>query len=41
MVGLTDGVVDALYRLTRPVSGSLYWCPPVQAGRLDLRAIGW
>ncbi len=40
MVGLADGVVDALYQLTRPVTGGLYWCPPVHAGRVDLRALG-
>lgn len=40
MVGLEDGVVDALYQLSRPVSGGLYWCPPVLDGRLDLRALG-
>jgi len=40
MVGLEDGVVDALFRFTRPVSGSYYWCPPMQARSLDLRALG-
>lgn len=40
MTGLDDGVVDALYRLTRPVSGGLYWCPPMLDGRLNLSALG-
>ena len=40
MVGLEDGVVDALHRFSRPVSGGLYWCPPVAGGRLDLSALG-
>lgn len=40
MCGLDDGVADALFRFSRPVSGGYYWCPPVRAGRLDLRAIG-
>lgn len=40
MVGLEDGVVDALYSMTRPVSGGLYWCPPMARGRLDLSALG-
>jgi putative iron-dependent peroxidase len=40
MSGAEDGVVDALFRFTRPVSGAYYWCPPVQAGQLDLRALG-
>jgi len=38
MMGLEDGVVDALYRFTRPVSGASFWCPPARDGRLDLRA---
>lgn len=40
MVGLDDGVVDALFRFTRPVTGGYYFCPPVHEGRLDLRALG-
>jgi putative iron-dependent peroxidase len=39
MVGLDDGVVDALFGFTRPVTGSYFWCPPMQDGRLDLRAL--
>ena len=35
MVGLEDGVVDAMLQLSRPVSGGLYWCPPMAGGRLD------
>lgn len=38
MVGAEDGVVDALFRFTRPLSGAHCWCPPVARGRLDLRA---
>jgi len=40
MVGLEDGVSDALFRFTRPVTGSYFWCPPLRNGRLDLRALG-
>lgn len=40
MVGMEDGVVDALFTFTRAVSGGYYWCPPVQGGKLDLRALG-
>ncbi len=36
MVGADDGVVDGLFRFSRPVSGGYYWCPPVANGRLDL-----
>ena len=39
MIGAEDGIVDALFRFTRPVTGSFYWCPPLANGRLDLRAI--
>ena len=39
MVGLEDGIVDGLFRLSRPVSGGYYWCPPVHGGKLDLRAL--
>lgn len=44
MVGREDGIVDALFRFTRPVTGSYFWCPPVRdtadGVRLDLSAIG-
>ncbi len=36
MAGLEDGIVDALFRFSRPLTGGYYWCPPVKAGRLDL-----
>lgn len=40
MVGAEDGVTDALFKFTRPVSGSYFWCPPMRKGKLDLRALG-
>jgi putative iron-dependent peroxidase len=40
MAGVEDGIVDALFTFTRPVTGAYYWCPPVRGKRLDLRAIG-
>lgn len=40
MVGADDGVVDALFNFTRPVTGSYFWCPPLKDGRLDFRALG-
>lgn len=41
MVGADDGVTDALFRFTRPLTGAAFWCPPVTAaGRLDLQALG-
>jgi putative iron-dependent peroxidase len=40
MVGAEDGIVDALFKFTQPVTGCYCWCPPVAHGRLDLRALG-
>ena len=40
MVGLDDGVTDALFTFSRPVTGAFFWCPPVLGGRLDLRHLG-
>ncbi len=40
MVGAEDGIPDALFRFTRPITGAYFWCPPVTDGRLDLRALG-
>jgi len=40
MIGAEDDVTDALFKFTRPVSGSYYWCPPVaQDGGLDLSVL--
>ncbi len=36
MVGLDDGIVDALFRFTQPLSGAYFWCPPMEGGRLQL-----
>lgn len=41
MAGLEDGIVDALFRFSRPVSGSYFWCPPLAGKRLDLSALGF
>lgn len=40
MIGLDDGITDALFQMSRPLTGSYFWCPPVVDGRLDLRAAG-
>jgi putative iron-dependent peroxidase len=39
MVGAEDGIVDALFRFTHPVSGCYFWCPPVRRGHIDLSRI--
>jgi putative iron-dependent peroxidase len=40
MTGLDDGVVDALFGISRPVTGANFWCPPMRDGQLDLRQLG-
>ncbi len=40
MAGQEDGVVDALFGFSQPVSGAYLWCPPMHQGRLDLRWLG-
>ena len=36
MVGCDDGIVDSLFKFSTPVSGSYFWCPPVDGDRLLL-----
>jgi len=39
MAGHEDGITDALFNFTRPVSGGYYWCPPMDEGKLDLSTL--
>ncbi|WP_060507072.1 Dyp-type peroxidase [Pseudomonas sp. NBRC 111124] len=39
MSGLEDGIIDGLYRFSRPLTGGYYWCPPMAASGLDLSAL--
>lgn len=39
MSGLEDGITDGLYRMSRPITGGYYWCPPLLDGHLDLRGL--
>lgn len=39
MSGLEDGVVDGLYRFSRPLTGGYYWCPPLAEVGPDLRLL--
>ena len=39
MLGLHDGITDALFRFTQPLTGSYYWCPAQTNGKLDLSPI--
>jgi len=41
MLGHEDGINDALFEFTRPVTGAYFWCPPVKQGKLDLSALGY
>ena len=36
MVGADDGIVDAIFKFTQPVSGAYFWCPALKNGKLDL-----
>ncbi len=36
MTGQDDTIVDGLFRFTRPISGSYFWCPALVNGKLDL-----
>ena len=36
MAGEEDGVVDACFRFSRPLSGGYYWCPPIDGDRIAL-----
>jgi putative iron-dependent peroxidase len=40
MAGHDDGIVDAMFRISKPVTGAYFWCPPMKDGRLDLRRLG-
>ena len=39
MIGAEDGVTDALFSFTRPMTGAYFWCPPVKDNKLDLQAL--
>lgn len=40
MAGHDDGIVDAMFGISKPVNGAYFWCPPMRGGRLDLRRLG-
>jgi putative iron-dependent peroxidase len=40
MTGQDDGVTDALFHISTPMTGAFFWCPPLRDGRLDLRVLG-
>ncbi len=40
MSGNEDGIPDALFNFTRPLSGSYFWCPPMKKDAIDLSILG-
>lgn len=40
MTGNEDGIVDALFSFTNPITGSYFWCPPVIKGQINFTALG-
>jgi putative iron-dependent peroxidase len=40
MAGHDDGIVDAMFTISKPVNGAYFWCPPMREGKLDLRRLG-
>jgi putative iron-dependent peroxidase len=40
MVGGEDGVTDALFTFTRPLTAAYYWCPALNDGKLDFAPLG-
>ena len=40
MAGLEGGVVDGLFQMSKPVTGTYFWRPSLRDGLLDLRAVG-
>jgi len=39
MAGMDDGIVDALFGFSRPLTSSYFWCPPMTGKELDLSAL--
>lgn len=40
MMGVDDGIVDALFQISTPISGAYFWCPGLREGKLNLAALG-
>lgn len=40
MTGAEDGIADALFQFTQPVTGAYFWCPPANGNKLDLSLLG-
>lgn len=40
MLGKEDGIQDALFGFTKPISGAYFWCPPLKDNKLNLVQLG-
>lgn len=40
MLGLEDGVCDALFQFSCAINGAHFWCPGIVQGRLNLKVLG-
>lgn len=40
MTGQEDGITDALFKFSKPITGNYFWCPPLRDGKLDLLYLG-
>ncbi len=40
MSGAEDGIVDAVFKFSLPITGAYFWCPPMKGSSLDLSALG-
>ncbi len=40
MLGKDDGIQDAIFNFTKPISGAYFWCPPMKDGKLNLTQLG-
>ena len=40
MLGLDDGIKDALFQYSQPMNHDYFWCPPMCDGQIDFRALG-
>lgn len=40
MLGYNDGIIDALFSFTRPLTGNYFWCPPMSGDQVDLTVLG-
>lgn len=37
MVGADDGITDAVFKMSKPITGSFFWCPPIENGQIKYK----